>query len=143
MNRLWFQKWGCQSSVNFVVTEHHIKYGSLKTLLYPDYSETIQDCINQLRGVPTEDVAMLNVSERGYWLHIQPGLKGTTEIWEPLMHSVDSLLTWLSWIMTGKRKRKKKKLHRRLSSQLSVQGQNDNYIRKTNIYILLTMWPKW
>lgn len=62
MDRFFPEKWDVSLLLTLLSLNTTSVYGSLKTLLYPDCSETTH---NQLRGVPTEDVAMLNVSERG------------------------------------------------------------------------------
>lgn len=59
MNR--FQKCDVSLLLTLLSLNTTSVYGSLKTPLYPDYSETT-GLHNQRHGAPTEDVAMLNVS---------------------------------------------------------------------------------
>lgn len=63
------KKWDVSLLLTFVVSEHTTSaYGSLKTL-YPDYSETTQDCITSCEGVSrARMLLMLNVSEPGHRL---------------------------------------------------------------------------
>lgn len=60
-----FQKVGYQSSLNLVVIEHHIDIWLIEDSVVPWLFWNNTGLHNQPQGVPTEDVAMLNVSERG------------------------------------------------------------------------------
>ena len=56
---------GCQSSVNLVATEHHMSLWLVEDSVAPRLFWNNTGLRDQLQGVPTEDVAMINVSERG------------------------------------------------------------------------------
>lgn len=91
-------------------------YGSLKTVV-PWLFWNNTGLHNQLRGgAPTEDAAMLNVSERAQRLMYTLYSEELRKAEQPLMHLSDALLAWLSQFYDWKKRKK-------LSSQLPGQGQ--------------------
>lgn len=105
MNR--FQKLGCRSSVNLVVVEHHISIWLIEDSVVPWLFWNNTWLHDQLQGAPTEDAAMLNVSERAQRLMYTLYSEELRKAEQPLMHLSDALLAWLSRFYDWKEREKK------------------------------------